>query len=126
MKNILSIKEVINLSKSVSDDLGMSLEDDAVLLKKLAQKSPVPLIVKNNNCRLWLDRFYIAYSHDDENDVHYVYLTEFHIREECHSYALARNQRKSDVRLPGQIEEQFSTALKEINKSKKSYHIFKR
>jgi hypothetical protein len=122
MNKKLPIENIIALAHVVADQLAITLPDDAVMAGKLNLQNPHPLVVKSNYYTLWIDRYYIAYSHDDEHEVHYVYLTEHHIKEESDSYLDA----KGESLLPGHIEQQFSYAHENMAKHEKKFWILNR
>lgn len=79
-------------------------------------------MVKSNYYTLWIDRYYIAYSHDDEHEIHYVYLSQHHIKEEWESYLDA----KGSSLLPGHIEQQFRYAQENMDHHEQKYWIMNR
>ena len=126
MNDRFSNPEIIKLSIRVADTLGIKLPDEDYLMQKLNLQNPVATIVKENNYSLWIDRYYVAYSHEDEVDIHYVYLTRHHISEECNSYQEASLDRNNDIRLPKQIEKQFRNALMQMKKQQQKTYVPKK
>ncbi|HRY13663.1 MAG TPA: hypothetical protein P5309_08830 [Syntrophomonadaceae bacterium] len=122
MNKKLPIEKIMALTHVVADHLAITLPDDAVMAGKLNLQNPHPLVVKSNFYTLWIDRYYIAYSHDDEHEIHYVYLTEHHIKEEMESYLDA----KGASSLPGHIEQQFRYAYQNMAEHEKKFWIFNR
>jgi len=66
----------VAIARRVADNLGVILPHEAVLMNILNIQNPYPLAVESNLYTLWIDRYYIAYSHDGE--------TETRIKEENH------------------------------------------
>jgi len=122
MNKKLPIEDIIALTHVVADQLAITLPDDTVMAGKLNLQNPHPLVVKSNSYTLWIDRYYIAYSHDDEHEIHYVYLTEHHIKEESESYLDA----KGASLLPGHIEQQFRYAHENMAEHERKFWIFNR
>ena len=122
MNKKLPIEKIISLTHVVAGHLGITLPDDAAMAAKMNMQNPYPLVVKSNYYTLWIDRYYIAYSHDDEHEIHYVYLTQHHIKEESESYLDA----KGISMLPGHIEQQFRCARENMEKSERKYWVLER
>ncbi len=78
--------------------------------------------MENDTGTLWVDRYYIAYQLGD-GDIHYVYLTKHHIREEIISYQTASKERGIKVELSVDIRKQFARALKWMAGSAKDIWI---
>ena len=51
-------------------------------LRSLFIAVPVPIIKYNEKVQVWLDKEYVAYSRIDDDEVHYVYITLKHLKEE--------------------------------------------
>lgn len=119
MNKKLPVEKIIALTHVVADRLGITLPADAIMAGKLNMQNPYALVVKSNRYTLWIDRYYIAYSHDDEHEIHYVYLTEHHIKEESDSYLDADGSSS----LPGHIEQQFRFAQQAMAQYDKKYWI---
>ena len=79
-------------------------------------KIPLPIMLRNRDGTLWVDRYYLAVQHEDE-DVRYVYLTEAHIREEMYNYRVLKNCRENPPTLPKDIAAQFRLALRRMHAS---------
>lgn len=79
-------------------------------------KIPMPIMVRNRDGTLWIDRYYMAQQLGD-GDVHYVYLTEQHIREEMFSYRMLKSCREDPAVLPRDIAAQFRLALRRMHAS---------
>lgn len=122
MNNKLPIENIIAIAKRVAGQLGITMPHEAVLMNKLNMQNPYPLVVKSNLFTLWIDRYYIAYSHDDETEIHYVYVSQHHIKEEWESYLGADGASL----LPGHIEEQFKFALERMETHEQKYWIMNR
>ena len=63
----------------------------------------LPVIVQNANGILWVDKYYVAYQLGTSN-VHYTYVTMYHIAEEQHSW------RKAGKAIPRDIVHCFAVA----------------
>lgn len=71
---------------------------------------PQPLIFRNGDTALWVDKYYVAYL-PETGDVRYLYVTRHHIHEETYSYKKASELRDTHVQLPGVIAAQFRNVL---------------
>ena len=76
----------------------------------------MPIMLRNSDSTLWVDRYYMAVQHEDE-DVRYVYLTEYHIHEEMYNYRVLKNCRENPPTLPKDIAAQFRLALRRMRAS---------
>jgi hypothetical protein len=72
---------------------------------------------------LWIDPYYIAYSHDSEREIHYPYLTEYHIEEEHASYLWGLQHRRIEKGLPEQIAQTFEAARSAMRRTGRQYII---
>ena len=79
-------------------------------------KVPLPIMLRNRDGTLWVDRYYMAVQHEDE-DVRYVYLTEAHIHEELYNYRVLKKCRENPATLPKDIVMQFRVALRRMHAS---------
>lgn len=126
MAKILSDQNVSDLAVQLGKRLGLdSMPPTEVILTQMRRQNSLPQIYGNGSVRVWVDLYYIAYSYEDEPDVHYYYVTDLHVWEEMNSYRVAREWHKSNVRLPADIRKQFSGALAKMRKSGKNYVILK-
>lgn len=76
-------------------------------------KIPLPIVLRNRDGTLWVDRYYMALQLGD-GDVRYIYLTEQHIREEMFSYRTLKNCHDDPAELPRDIAAQFRLALRRM------------
>jgi len=106
----LKNNDVIVFAERAAKKLGMELPSKAWMLRYLEAKLPIPILVENETAQLWIDPFYIAYSHDSEREIHYPYLTEYHIEEEHASYLWGLQHRRIEKGLPEPIAQAFETA----------------
>jgi|GEM_PF-1747238 len=118
MKSELSRHDIIQYAEKVAYKLGVTLPSVKLIHAQLKDILPLPVIIKNSKYQLWIDMYYIAYSRYDEEEIHYVYITQNHINEEYKSYAIARALRKNKVCLPQNIKKSFRIAQKYINEKK--------
>ena len=79
-------------------------------------KIPLPIMLRHKDSTLWVDRYYMAVQHEDE-DVRYVYLTEAHIHEEMYNYRVLKKCRENPATLPKDIVMQFRVALRRMHAS---------
>lgn len=114
----LSRHDIIQYAEKAANKLGIKLPSVKIIHKQLKDILPLPVMVDNGKYQLWIDMHYIAYSRQDEKEIHYVYITQHHINEEYDSYRKARALRKNKVCLPQNIKNSFSVAQKYINKKK--------
>ena len=82
MRKKLSNEQIVKLASMVANDLGMKALDENALIKGLRKNPIMPTIIRDGHAQLWVDRYYIAYSLEDEKVVHYVYITPEHAKEE--------------------------------------------
>ena len=80
-------------------------------------KVPLPIMLRNRGGTLWVDRYYVAIQHDDD-DVRYVFLAEAHIHEEIYNYQVLKKCRENPPALPREIAEQFRYALRRMRAAK--------
>jgi hypothetical protein len=114
----LSCIEVIDIAKKVAGALKIKLPSDNELLARFNIPIPLPLMLKNDIVQLWVDKYYIAYSFHDEDEVNYCYITKHHIREEERSYC--------NRPIPKNIRKDFNEAKAEMTKSEKIYAILEK
>ena len=88
---------------------------DLEMLQTMRGRYPPPIVRKNGNGTIWVDRYYVAYRLYGEIDVRYVYMTRYHILEEVYSYRAASKLRNKQVKLPAEIQKQFAYALKHMD-----------
>lgn len=119
---ILSPRNVAILAVKVGEMLGVQMPAKNYFLERLNESGiKMPIIYKSKDIQFWVDCEYIAYSRYDEDDIHYVYITRQHIREERASYRLASRERKESISLPQQVSHVFRKALSEMNLEKTDY-----
>ena len=114
-RSALSIREILVTANDVADRHGLCRPSLLRMLKEFNGKYPLPMVLKNGNGTLWVDRYYAAYRLSGQTDVRYVYITKYHILEEVYSYKAASKLRHIQVKLPGDIQKQFAYALKHMN-----------
>lgn len=79
-------------------------------------KVPLPIVLRGKYGMLWVDRYYMALQHEDQ-DVRYVYLTKAHIHEELYSFRELKNCRENPATLPKEIAVQFRSVLRRMHKT---------
>jgi hypothetical protein len=77
----LTQSQIITLATMVAEDVGITINRSAIRIILTASPS-MPAIFRSDAVQLWVDRYYIAYSYEDEIPVHYVFINEKHAREE--------------------------------------------
>jgi hypothetical protein len=125
----LSADDVAMLAVISAESLGMNTTPTAdALATQLKQFKALPEVFSDGLLRMWVDKLYIAYSFETEETVHYIYLTDLHIKEEQRSYALASRLRGRTIHLPSDITEQFRQAVRLINEAgdEKKFVIFEK
>lgn len=121
---ILSPQNVAILAVKVGEMLGVQMPAKNYFLDRLNESGiKMPTIYKSKDIQFWIDCEYIAYSRYDEDNIHYVYITRAHIKEERQSYTNARRERKESIRLPQQLAFLFRKALSEMNREGTDYAI---
>ena len=73
---------------------------------------PVPVIVENKEVTVWIDKYYVAYSMQDEIEVHYLYITRRHLNEE-------KSEKHSRV-----VGKSFAEAREQMEEKKRGYAVF--
>lgn len=116
VKEIASLNslQVYTLAKAVAEKYGLRKPDYAVLRKEMFGKYPQPVILDNNNGRLWIDRFYTACQLDGCAEVKYVYVTKHHILEEKSAYRVSAKRGDAKHTMPDEIARQFRIISKKM------------
>ena len=110
----LNSLQVYKLAKAVADKYGLRKPDYAVLRKEMFGKFPQPVILDNDNGRLWVDRYYVAYQLDGCAEVKYVYVTRHHILEEKSDYRASAKRGNTKHTMPKEIAHQFGIISKKM------------
>lgn len=92
------------IADNLRRQLGLADVSAEMLNEATCGEVPQPLIIDNENGRMWLDRYYAAFQVNGGR-VHYVYISKHHIAEEVAGY------KACDVPLPLDIRRQFAKAL---------------
>lgn len=121
MYNDISKHDVVEMAMMAATKLNIKIPSEKTLLRQLFKKKFIPQIYSNGITKLWVDRWYIAFSNINEDEVHYIYLTQRHIFEEYTSFMQASRARKKQIQLPQQIDIVFKKALHEMANTKKTY-----
>ena len=96
------------ISNRISAEYGLP-EVPRGAIRRMYDENGLPLVYENENGRLWVDKYYIAYTLCNEV-IRYAYLTHHHIKEEYSGYAAAAKTRKEPPRLPAEIMKAFNRA----------------
>jgi hypothetical protein len=121
MYHDISKYDVVEMAMMTAAKLNIKIPSEKTLLRQLFKRKFIPQIYSNGITELWVDRWYIAFSNINEDEVHYVYLTLRHIYEEYKSFMQASKARKKQIKLPQQIDIAFRKALLEMANTKKTY-----
>lgn len=113
-------ESVVALAREVLEHFGFKPMDEEWMLSRFKRPIPTPIMLNNSIVQLWIDKYYIAFSYLDEEDIHYVYIAEKHIEEEECSYANPKNGK----RLHQSIRNDFKLAKSQMWKSEKKYALF--
>lgn len=108
IKEMLPCSAILAIANRISAEFGLP-EAPRGAIRHMYDENDLPLIYVNKKGRLWVDKYYIAYSLRDEV-VRYVYLTHRHIKEEYQSYASAAKARKETLQMPAEIKRAFDRA----------------
>jgi hypothetical protein len=122
-EKVLPLKVVFRIALITARKIGLVLGNNAETIKRWSRLS-MPILIEQGGKQLWIDRLYVAHGNDNENAVHYVYLTYQHIWEEMHSYAQAALLRHKNIKIPEQISRVFHEALMEMRVKGAHYIVF--
>ena len=95
MDDILGSRDVFTIAMHIAVKHQLPRPDYPELVKKIRGKYPQPIVLTNDNGRLWVDKHYVAFQLCSQADVRYEYVTAFHIAEESASYRAAAKARDS-------------------------------
>lgn len=123
MDHGLTCYEILDIADCVADRYALKKVNPLRFRKQYDKVIPIPLMVSNPNGCLWVDRDYVAYGLIGQ-PVQYAYVTYRHIREEIASYRVLVRCRENPARLPADIRAAFRTALRAMERTGKSFHIF--
>ena len=117
--------QVIDAAKSLAAKFNIKL-DTRGILENMQNRGNQTTIVSRGGVILWIDRYYISFSHNDGFDVHYVYLSRKQIKEELPDIArrLKRVNAMNDFILLSGIQLQMRHALSEMNARSSDDYIF--
>lgn len=108
VKELLPCGVIIMISNRISAEYGLP-EAPKGAIRRMYDEDGLPLVYENENGRLWVDKYYVAYNLCDEG-IRYAYLTHHHIKEEYSGYAAAAKARKEPTHLPVEIMKEFNRA----------------
>ena len=117
--------QVMDIVRSLCSKLGIKLNEREVLQNMQAKDYPTT-IKSWKNITIWIDRDYISISHDEEVDVHYIYLSRCHIKEELPNInkRLKTVKNMNDYILLSSIERQMRNALDDMLISGSNDYVF--
>jgi hypothetical protein len=121
--NRLKENDVIAYAERAANILGMKLPPKEWMLRWMEAKIPIPILLENETAQLWIDPYYIAYSRGDKKEIHYPYLTEYHIAEERESYQYGLRRGRITEGLPAEIERIFEAAQSAMKRAGREYII---
>ncbi len=111
----LNVREILVIARDIAVKHHLSCPGHLEMLRTMRGKYSPPIVRKNGNGTIWVDRFYVAYRLYESSEVRYVYMTRYHILEEVYSYKAASKLRNKQVKLPADIQKQFAYALKHMD-----------
>ena len=120
---ILQNESVIRLAAEAAALLEIRIPSKDTLLMMISKPKPMPVIYRRADAALWVDRYYIAFIHDDAPGVEYLYLTRQHIIEERITSLRQQRQRGYSDRIPDPIQWQFAAAWREMNRTGEGYAL---
>jgi hypothetical protein len=115
-------KQIYKIASAVSARYGLEDISFDDVRDMYFESIPIPILARNGNGCIWVDKCYIAYQLKD-NILHYIYLTRRHIGEERSAYRTASRQRAQDIRIPKDITAQYDVARKRMRKEKSNLRI---
>jgi hypothetical protein len=126
MAEYLSAYDVCIFAVELADKLNMlkipTIEELLLLVNK---RNALQVVFSDGLIKMWVDKLYIAYSFEYEQEIHYAYVSDIHIREETISFTNARFTRHKNINLPIDIQKQFEKATEIMKLTRKKYIIFK-
>ena len=111
----LNVREILVIARDIAVMHHLSCPSHLEMLQTMRGKYSPPIVRKNSNGTIWVDRYYVAYRLYESSEVKYVYMTRYHILEEVYSYKAASKLRNIQVKLPADIQKQFAYALKHMD-----------
>lgn len=111
----LNVREIFFIARDIAGKHHLGCPCHLEMLQTMRGKYFPPIVRKNGNGTIWVDRYYVAYRLYESSEVRYVYMTRYHILEEVYSYKAASKLRNIQVKLPADIQKQFAYALKHMD-----------
>jgi hypothetical protein len=118
----LPYNTILTLANEISVKHGLPRVSPVDFRRSYDSGIPMPIYLKCENGRMWVDKYYLAYELPD-GAIRYAYITRRHIREECRSYRLAPGKRLCMLTFPDDIVKVFVRALGEMNAAEKNFWI---
>jgi len=117
--NHLGLSRIIKIANYLSYMFELGRVDENAARRNYYSPYGVPQVVANPQGTLWVDKYYIAYCMNEDDELHYVYLTWHHIIEERRSYREAAGQPGAiKPVLPEDIAEQFKLVQAYLKENK--------
>ena len=113
-KTRLSYTEILTLANQLAKSYNLKLPSRQK--QRIALRYGFPTIYSNDEVQIWVDKYYIAHSRTDESNVHYKYITMYHILEEEENYL--------PLKLPECIRNPHETGRNKMILAGKQFHIF--
>lgn len=114
----LSCRQIAYIANRVAQRYGLTRLSHRTIRSMYDSTASMPILVSNKNGHLWVDKYYVAYCLKG-GPVRYAYLSWYHIDEELDSYAEASRARGTVFRIPADIRECFSIAMRRMAESGK-------
>jgi hypothetical protein len=117
---------VLELARETAGQLGIRVEDPALVLRNMKRKIGITTILWNETFTIWVDRHYIAYSDSLKPGVVYVYADAEHVEEEFRSViGLIKNEKSPySLKTLESIKEQLKLAAAGMRKSEAGFYVF--
>jgi len=116
------------LAKIVAQELGIKELDTEKIKINMSYECPMPVIVHKNECRLWVDKHYIAFSKDNNMLVQYVYVDNEHASEELAAMTklIANESDSQAIEMLIDLKMQFREAMFLMNSKSERYYLLEK
>ena len=121
----LPCNTILTLAEKAAAGHGLPAVPAVMFRRQYDMQIPLPIILENENGRMWLDKHYVAVQLRG-GDIQYLYVTRQHIHEEYHGYQVARLMRKIKVYVPQEIRQAFTAATRKMNAARKNNWVFEK
>ncbi|MBQ3669550.1 MAG: hypothetical protein II920_10055 [Clostridia bacterium] len=119
----LSEIEIWLIGKGLCLASGVTPPPFKVFLKGCSAPVPQPLVLKGEQGRVWLDKYYVACDPGDGR-VRYHYITRFHINETLEDIKEARLAGRTGQTLSEETRRAFISALRRMRATGRAYALF--